>query len=135
MCALVRGMSRREAYMSAYQTQRMEDEIIDEKASRLFADDKVRARYEHLQAKAEKGAERRAVASPDDILKELSSIGLGTEQDTLSDAPGAEDKPSVTARLKALELLGKHHKLFVDQGGTAGTLPVRIVDDIDDKAL
>ncbi len=45
---LVKGKSQREAYKEAYNVKTMKDENIDSKASKLFAEDKVRARYEEL---------------------------------------------------------------------------------------
>ncbi|MGL5569620.1 MAG: terminase small subunit [Cetobacterium sp.] len=41
-------LSQREAYKKAYNTTRMKDKTIDEKASRLFNNDKVRTRYEEI---------------------------------------------------------------------------------------
>ena len=49
--ALIDGKSQREAYRSAYKAERMKDKTVDEKASRLFAEGKVRARFDELQAK------------------------------------------------------------------------------------
>lgn len=46
--ALVSGASQRAAYKAAYSTRTMRDKTIDEKASRLFAQDKLRARYDEL---------------------------------------------------------------------------------------
>ena len=45
---LVKGKSQREAYKVAYDVKTTKDENIDSKASKLFAVDKVRARYEEL---------------------------------------------------------------------------------------
>ena len=45
---VVSGLSQREAYKQAYNTTKMKDKTIDEKASRLFTNDKVRTRYEEL---------------------------------------------------------------------------------------
>lgn len=78
--ALINGKSQREAYRSAYKADRMTDKTVDEKASRLFAQDKVRARFEELQAKVRGEAEQRGVASTADVLEELSNIGMGRKE-------------------------------------------------------
>ncbi len=46
---IVEGLSQAEAYRVAYSTGKMSDKTVWEKASRLMADDKVRARVKELQ--------------------------------------------------------------------------------------
>lgn len=46
--ALVEGKSQREAYKEAYDTSRMKDETIDNKAYQLFKKGEIRARYDEL---------------------------------------------------------------------------------------
>ena len=41
---IIDGMSQADAYRSAYDTSRMADKTVHEKASRLMSDGKVRAR-------------------------------------------------------------------------------------------
>jgi hypothetical protein len=48
--SLAQGMSQADAYRTAYDVQNMTDKTVHEKASRLMADDKVRARFEVLKA-------------------------------------------------------------------------------------
>jgi hypothetical protein len=45
---LVEGKSQRKAYEEAFDCTRMKEKTIDEKASRLFSTDKVRARYKEI---------------------------------------------------------------------------------------
>jgi phage terminase, small subunit len=45
---LVAGQSQRQAYRQAYNAEKMTDKTVDEKASKLFKDGKVRARYRAL---------------------------------------------------------------------------------------
>ncbi|NCB65115.1 MAG: hypothetical protein EOM48_02955 [Bacilli bacterium] len=45
---LVAGLSQRQAYKEAYNTGSMKDETIDNKASKLFKENEVRARYNEL---------------------------------------------------------------------------------------
>jgi phage terminase small subunit len=46
---IIEGMSQADAYRSAYDTSRMRDKTVHEKASRMAADDKIRARIEELR--------------------------------------------------------------------------------------
>lgn len=46
---IIEGMSQADAYRNAYDTKRMTDKTIYEKASRLMSDDKVRARVQELR--------------------------------------------------------------------------------------
>ena len=130
--ALIEGKSQREAYRSAYKADRMKDKTVDEKASRLFAEGKVRARFEELQAKVSSEAEKRGVASAADVLEELSNIGMGRKEYPSYDMFGNQYSryPSVTQRTKALELLGKKYGLFTDRVQFDGNALVQIVDDI-----
>lgn len=130
--ALIEGKSQREAYRSAYKADRMKEKTIDEKASRLFAEDKVRARFEELQAKVREKAEQRSVASAVEVLEELSDIGFGRKEYPSYDMFGNKfDRyPSVTQRTKALELLGKKYGLFTERVQFDGNALVQIVDDL-----
>lgn len=46
---IIDGMSQADAYRSAYNTKRMTDKTVWEKASKLMADGKVRARLQELR--------------------------------------------------------------------------------------
>lgn len=48
---IVSGMSQADAYRSAYNTSKNSDKTVWEKASRLMADDKVKARVQELRDK------------------------------------------------------------------------------------
>ena len=48
---IIDGMSQADAYRSAYDTSRMSDKTVYEKASRMMSDDKIRARLEELRDK------------------------------------------------------------------------------------
>lgn len=132
---LVAGKSQREAYKAAYNAAGMKDETIDSKACALLAQDKVRARYEELQAAVREEGGRRAVATAVEVLEELTAVGLGTKDFPAYDMFGNEQrhKPSVTARLKALELLAKHHGLLTDKVEVHNPEPIKILVDYGDK--
>lgn len=53
-------------------------------------------------------------AAPGQVLEELADIALGRKCYPAYGKNGEElwEKPAMTARLKALELLGKHYELF-----------------------
>lgn len=124
--ALVQGKTRRQAYRTAYQTGGMRDEVMDRRAYTLLEHEKIKNRYQELREMVEKEEEKRDVASANEILEELSSIGMGVGEcdDERTPAPGVRE------RLKALELLGKHYKLFTDQEKTSNETGVRIFDDL-----
>ena len=130
--ALISGMSQREAYRSAYNAKKMKDNTVDVKASQLLSKDKIRIRFEELQARVRKVAENKGVATAVDVLEELSRVAMGTKEFPSYDMFGKEfsQKPSLPNRLKALEMLGKHHKLFTDQLKLTGEMGVQIVDDL-----
>ncbi|MGE4276602.1 MAG: terminase small subunit [Lawsonibacter sp.] len=126
MQALVQGKDPLEAYRAAYQTGRMKDETVDRRAHMLLKNEKMKDRYQKLREMVRKEEAKRDVASADDILEELSSIGMGADEcdDERSCTPGVRE------RLKALELLGKHYKLFTEQEKPSGETGVRIFDDL-----
>lgn len=45
---LITGLSQRQAYKQAYKSERMKDETIDNKASKLFKQHEIRARYDEI---------------------------------------------------------------------------------------
>lgn len=123
---LVQGKSQREAYRAAYPNCKSSDRVVDVKASKLFAVDEVRIRYNELMAEALKPGEDAAIASAREVLSELTAIGMGTKEYPSYDMFGNQHmhKPSMTARLKALEALGKHLNLFTEKVELSGAVPV-----------
>lgn len=71
---LIKGKSQREAYKTAYNASNMADKTIDEKASRLFKQDKLRARYEQLRDKVIKRTEEKAIITAEEIIREIVNI-------------------------------------------------------------
>ncbi len=129
---LIKGMSQREAYKAAFNASRMKDSTIDSNASRLFADSKVKARFEGLQSEVIKASSAAAVASATEVLEEITNIALGKKKYPVLDMFGNEREGPVTMpnRVKALELLAKHHKLLTDNVNLTGAVPVQIINDI-----
>lgn len=129
---LIAGMSQREAYKAAFNASRMKDSTIDTKASELLANGKVRGRYEELQGKVRSASETAAVATAVEVLEELTNLAMGKKEYPSLDMFGnpVQRPVSVSARIKALELMAKHHKLLTDNVNLSGTAPVQIVNDI-----
>lgn len=67
---LLVGMSQREAYKNSYNAKKMSDKTIDSKASLLFSQDKVRARYDELVEELQD----EAIMSAKERLKWLSDL-------------------------------------------------------------
>lgn len=72
-------------------------------------------------------------ASAEAVLQELTHVALGTQEYPSYDKNGDAmyQAPPLTARLRALELLGKHHQLFSGNGKTEGGGDVGFVDDLE----
>ncbi len=117
--ALAAGQGPQAAYAAAYDTARLRPETVEARALALAEEERVRARLEALRAP--RPAPRRSVASAQEVLEELTDIALGSG--------GAES--AVRERLRALELLGRHHRLFLDRPAGGEAAPVQIVDDVE----
>lgn len=87
---IIDGMSQADAYRSAYDTSRMADKTVHEKASRLMSDGKVRARVQELRGQMMTPS----IMSAQDRLEWLTEL-------IQSDEEGTGDK------LKAIDLMNK----------------------------
>ena len=125
---LIEGKSQREAYRAAYDASHMKDETVDKRACELLKNGKVAERFKELQAKARAPAEEAAIATAQEVLAELTAIGMGTKTFPSYDMFGNERQhwPSMTARLKALEQLGRSLGLYTDKLDISGAVPVVI---------
>ena len=110
----------------------MKDSTIDSNASRLLSDSKVAARYDELQAAVVKASQTAAVASATDVLEELTNLAMGKKTYPSLDMFGnpVERPVSVSSRIKALELMAKHHKLLTDNVSLNANAPIQIVNNI-----
>lgn len=68
---LIKGKSQRAAYRAAYNASKMKESTIDEKASRLFKEDKIRTRYDELIAEVNKQVVFEAAEVKQEILEFL----------------------------------------------------------------
>ena len=92
------GSSQSNAYRKAYDTSQMEPKTVWEESSRLRRHPKVAARIIELEAEKAYRHRIQALSREEKILKELEAVAFG-------DGP-------VSAKLKAIELLGKNLGLF-----------------------
>lgn len=87
---IIKGMSQRQAYRDAFNPDNTSDKTVDEKACRLFNEDKIQARYQDLI----KELETEAVMTALEKRKLLKELALDKEN-------------SVNDRLKALDIDNK----------------------------
>lgn len=95
---IVQGMSQADAYRSAYNCKKTADKTIWENASRLMADDKVKARVQELRDKAAEASIMTARAR----LEWLTGVIMDTEERT-------ENK------LKAADIMNKMQGEYVQK--------------------
>ena len=92
------GLSQTKAYRSAYSSDNMAPKTIWEESSRLRRHPKVAARIIELEAEKAHRQRIQALSREERILKELEAVAFG--------------EGPVSAKLKAIELLGKNLGLF-----------------------
>lgn len=103
--SLITGMSQRKAYRAAFkQAARWKDETVDQKASRLFADSKVRARYEELQEQAQD----EAILTRKERMVALSEIAREGEKEA--------------DMIKAIDTLNKMDGVYIVKTEVSGSL-------------
>lgn len=73
-----------------------------------------------------KQIEDKRIADGKEVLQYLTKVMRGEEKDQFGLDASLQD------RTKAAELLGKRYRLFTDKVEIEGSVPVQIVDDIDD---
>lgn len=120
---LAKGMSQRQSYLEAYpNSKRWKDATVDNKASKLFKEDEVLARFKELQKLAEDDAiltviQRKIILSeiatddeekPNDRIKAIDSLnkmeGVGSENLNLNGGVTVNDpfKDLTTEELRKL---------------------------------
>jgi len=100
---LMKQLSQREAYKQAgYSTKNMANKTIDENASRLFRDSKVRARFNEINSKVVKKAEEKTIANATEVLEFYSDLMRGTKKDVtiVTNMEGKIEEKEVKAQLK-----------------------------------
>jgi len=128
----------------------------NEQGSQLLANLSIRARIDEAMAELS----RRTGVNQERVIRELARLAFVnapdvidvksatlkegvTEDDTAAiqsvkvkiisgDIESEEREIKLADKLKALELLGKHFGMFTDKVSLVGSIPVQIVDDLDD---
>lgn len=105
---IIDGMSQADAYRSAYDTSKLKDKTIHEKASRLANDSKVRARLEELR----KEMITPSIMSAQERLEALSRMARGEEPEKVAQLVNGEmvvvDFPaSLKTKQNAIDIMNK----------------------------
>jgi hypothetical protein len=112
---VVLGKSQADAYRSAYNTLRMNDNSIRREASRLMDNRIVATTVAQLQREADTAVVQERIATRDEVLQTLTSYMHSGE-------------PRDSIRLRAAELMGKHYGLFTDR--IEAVVPARSSEEI-----
>ena len=99
---VVLGKSQADAYRSAYNTLRMNDNSIRREASRLMDNPNVATTVVELQQKADAAVVQERIATREEVLQTLTGYMHSGE-------------PRDSVRLRAAELMGKHYGLFTER--------------------
>ena len=97
---VVSGLSQSEAYRRAYEAASMKASAVHTEASLLAAHPAITQRIAAGLAEKERAAQRSGLSRRAMVLERLEHEAMHAEADA--------------ARIRALELLGKHERLFVD---------------------
>lgn len=99
--AIVEGKTHADAYRQAYDASGMKDGTVWSEAARLMRRPHVTARVEELKSEAEAVRQGLLLSREEAILARLEHEALTAKTDA--------------ARIRALELLGRHAGLFVER--------------------
>ena len=107
--AVVEGMTQADAYRHAYNASNMTDKTIIEKASKLMAQDNIRARYNELTDKIKTRLEEDCIVTVEEVVKELKKTGFADIKDFLEfktdlSVVGYEDGEPVTDYRTVIQL-------------------------------
>lgn len=104
---IVSGLSQREAYKQAYNTNKMKDETIDVKASKMFNMDKVRIRYQELINEFKD----KALYSREEAVNDLIWIKDKAKEDINNPKKGLK-QANGTVFINAIKELGELNDLY-----------------------
>ena len=113
---VVLGKSQADAYRSAYNTLKMNDNSIRREASRLMDNPNVATTVVELQQKADAAVVQERIASREEVLQTLTGYMHSVE-------------PKDSVRLRAVELMGRHYGLFTDR--IEAMVPERSAEEIE----
>lgn len=126
---IIDGMSQADAYRNSYETKRMTDKTVHEKASRMMSDGKIRARVKELREQLMKPS----IMSAQERLEYLTRVIQGTEPEKeLHVVNGEEieiDVPaSIKTKLSAIDIMNKMQGEYVTK--VEGSLNVSKLEDL-----
>ena len=131
---VLEGMTYSDAYRAAYNTERMTDKTVNEKACLLAGEDKIRARMDELRGELLTPK----VMTAQQRLEYLTRIVNGTEKEIIPQIVGGEvieiEAPTaVKTRLNALDIMNKMTGEYVQKVEAnvtnEVTINVELVDD------
>jgi len=140
---LVKGKTQRQAYLVAYPNSRKwKDESVDNKASVLLSNAKVKARYNELMDKHKD----KAIMTRDELLRGLKkafemACGIEPTKTVIKELVGGEaqtivNRISLQVDLKSIASLShqiaKLEGWEIDKIEHSGEMQVKIVDDINE---
>lgn len=118
------NMSQRKAYREAFNNYTSSDTYIDEQACRTFNREDVSNRYKEVTNKIASRLEQKTIVSVEGLLNDLQTIKnncLIKRKAIIKNEIGepveveTDDFIDASAALKAVELMGKHLKMFTDK--------------------
>lgn len=124
---LIEGMTQREAYKNSYNAENMTDKTIDEKACILFADDKIRARYNELQDQLAKAS----IMTAQERLIYLTEIVKDIQGEQITEVVDGEViqhtvPASIKNKLSAIDIMNKMQGEYVTK--VEGNVSVKLED-------
>lgn len=131
---IIDGMSQADAYRNAYDTSRMADKTIHEKASRLMADGKVTARLKELRAELVAPT----IMTAKERLEYLTRVIQGKETETKVEwddgkAVTCEEPASIKTRLSAIDIMNKMQGEYTQKIEAEVTNAVNINIELSDE--
>ena len=105
--ALIAGKSQRQAYKEAYNAANMKDKTIDERASVLFKNDKIKTRYNELLEEHK----NKALYTREEMVNDLIWIKEKAKEDIKNPKKGLR-QANGTIFINAIKELGELNELY-----------------------
>ena len=105
--ALIAGKSQRQAYKEAYNAANMKDKTIDERASVLFKNDKIKTRYNELLEEHK----NKALYTREEMVNDLIWIKEKAKEDIKNHKKGLK-QANGTIFINAIKELGELNELY-----------------------
>lgn len=108
--AIAKGDKQSDAYKGAYNAVNMTDKTIIEKASKLMAQDNIRARCEELRSKVVAHMEKEAIFTVESVLNDIKEL-IERNKET-------DDRVA----LEGMKTVAKHLGMFVERVEHSGKI-------------